>query len=139
MGHVLETLSGIEARIEGVFRGMVGFPKELYQLWKLPRFRPGDIYLDCAYHPVVTTKVELMCYSWWGPYDWDLSGVSLYDGTSPRGCSVIHCSPRKLDFFLTCMALACKRHMPMAQLEDAAAEINRLYEKETWLHELWKE
>lgn len=120
-------------------RRLVYFPIHLYKFRKMPRFRVGDIYLDCAYHPVVATGVERFSYHALGPYDWILSGVSLYDGSSPRSCSVFHCTPRKLDFFLACMALACKRHLPFERLDEVAAELHRRYEKESWLHELWKE
>lgn len=46
----------------------------------------GDIYEDCAYHPVRCTEVE----------DDDVTGVSLIDGSSPRSCSIKHCGVRKL-------------------------------------------
>src|SRR6266571_4712103 len=46
----------------------------------------GDIYEDCAYHPVLCTLAE-------GD---DLEGYSLLDGSFPRGCSIIHCGPFKL-------------------------------------------
>lgn len=49
-------------------------------------FRVGDIYEDCAYHPVLCTEAA----------DGDLWGVSLIDGSYPRGCSVFHCGPKRL-------------------------------------------
>jgi hypothetical protein len=72
------------------------FPCHLYNFWKLPRFKEGDLYLDCGWHPVVCTEVTWTCWRWLGPYDRDLAGVSLLDGSSPRSCSVIHCDPQKL-------------------------------------------
>lgn len=46
----------------------------------------GDIYEDCAYHPVLCTAAD-------GD---DLEGISLFDGTRPRRCSICHCGVRKL-------------------------------------------
>jgi hypothetical protein len=50
--------------------------------------KPGDIYEDCAYHPVVCVGVDYK--------DDDIWGVSLIDGTHPRSCSLIHCGVVKL-------------------------------------------
>lgn len=47
----------------------------------------GDFYEDCAYHPVVCTKIDLDYHS--------LTGVSAVDG-STRSCSIINCGVRKL-------------------------------------------
>ncbi|HEX7890747.1 MAG TPA: hypothetical protein VF522_15410 [Ramlibacter sp.] len=48
----------------------------------------GDIYEDCAYHPVLCVSVD---------YEQDdISGISLIDGTHPRSCSLRHCGVRKL-------------------------------------------
>jgi hypothetical protein len=50
--------------------------------------RPGDIYEDRSYHPVLCTHVA---------EDGEvLMGISLIDATSPRSCSVSHCGPIKL-------------------------------------------
>jgi len=46
----------------------------------------GDIYEDCAYHPVRCTESD-------GD---SLTGISLIDGSSPRCCSIKHCGVRKL-------------------------------------------
>jgi hypothetical protein len=46
----------------------------------------GDIYEDCAYHPVKCTVSD-------GD---DLEGVSMVDGSSPRCCSITHCGVIKL-------------------------------------------
>ncbi len=52
------------------------------------RFRPGEIYEDCAYHPVLCVEVD---------YEEDsIRGISLIDGTYPRDCSLLHCGVRKL-------------------------------------------
>ena len=48
----------------------------------------GDIYEDCAYHPVLCTYVD---------YENDvIEGISLVDGSQPRGCSLVHCGVRRL-------------------------------------------
>jgi len=65
-------------------------------------WQPGDIYEDCAFHPV-------LCYlvirrrregsPWWRLLladDWDLCGISLLDGSRPRTCSVKHCAPQRI-------------------------------------------
>ena len=46
----------------------------------------GDIYEDCSFHPVRCEAVD-------GD---SISGVSLIDGSSPRSCSLGHCSVVKL-------------------------------------------
>jgi hypothetical protein len=48
---------------------------------------PGDIYEDCAYHPVLCT---------WREGD-EVAGISLIDGSHPRSCSLAHCGVVKLD------------------------------------------
>lgn len=48
----------------------------------------GDIYEDCAWHPVLCVAID---------YDKDdIKGISLIDGTYPRSCSLRHCGVRKL-------------------------------------------
>lgn len=64
---------------------------EVEQRWIMSRFnpkaiRPGDFYEDCSYHPVVCTQNDRG----------DLYGISLIDGTGPRGCSAFHCGPIKM-------------------------------------------
>ena len=46
----------------------------------------GDIYEDCAYHPVKCTHSD-------GD---DVEGISLLDGSEPRSCSIKHCGVKKL-------------------------------------------
>lgn len=50
------------------------------------KIKVGDIYEDCAYHPVKCTLRE-------GD---DLEGISLVDGSSPRCCSIKNCGVVKL-------------------------------------------
>jgi hypothetical protein len=50
---------------------------------------PGDLFEDCRYHPC-------LCIEGNSPDDVDgVYGISLVDGT-PSGCSISHCSLRKL-------------------------------------------
>jgi len=49
-------------------------------------FRPGDIYEDCAYHPCLCTAVD----------GYEISGISLIDGSQPRGCDIEKCGVVKL-------------------------------------------
>ena len=46
-----------------------------------PDIQPGDIYEDCAYHPVLCTHRD----------DDYIEGISLLDATAPHGCSLTHC------------------------------------------------
>jgi hypothetical protein len=49
-------------------------------------FRPGDIYEDCSFHPVLCTYVD----------EDEIGGVSLIDATEPRACSLSGCAVIKL-------------------------------------------
>jgi hypothetical protein len=46
-----------------------------------PDIRPGDIYEDGAYHPVLCTHRD----------DDYIQGISLIDASTPHGCSLTHC------------------------------------------------
>ncbi|WP_457444260.1 hypothetical protein [Roseateles sp. P5_E4] len=48
----------------------------------------GDVYEDCAWHPVLCVAVSYE--------EDDITGISLIDGTYPRSCSLRHCGIRKL-------------------------------------------
>lgn len=50
------------------------------------KIRVGDIYEDCAHHPVLCTESGADA----------VAGISLFDGSGPRSCSVHHCGPRKM-------------------------------------------
>ncbi|MDX1535277.1 MAG: hypothetical protein R3346_00745 [Candidatus Spechtbacterales bacterium] len=54
-------------------------------------FKPGDIYLDCSYHPVFCTKATDD-----GLGGFDLSGISLLDGSAPRFCPTRRCGAPKI-------------------------------------------
>lgn len=47
---------------------------------------PGDIYEDCAFHPVLCTHNDRGV----------LMGISLIDATTPRTCDLKHCGVIKL-------------------------------------------
>jgi len=47
-----------------------------------PEIRPGMIYEDCSFHPVLCTELH---------DDESVSGISLIDGSYPRTCSVRSC------------------------------------------------
>lgn len=49
--------------------------------------KPGDIYEDCGYHPVLCT---------WRDGD-EVAGISLIDGSRPRSCSLSHCGVVRLE------------------------------------------
>jgi len=55
---------------------------------KTEQFAPGDIYEDCAYHPVLCVSASEENDEIWG--------VSLIDGSYPRNCSLAHCGVRKV-------------------------------------------
>jgi hypothetical protein len=48
--------------------------------------RPGAIYEDCSFHPVLCTLVD-------GD---EIQGISLIDASAPRACSLGHCAVIKL-------------------------------------------
>ena len=52
----------------------------------LPVIKPGDIYEDCAFHPVLCLEA----------YEDTVIGVSLIDASFPRNCSIRHCGVVKL-------------------------------------------
>ena len=82
--------------------------------------QPGDYYEDCAFHPCLCTRVN----------DDEINGISLVDGSSPRGCSAGHCGVRKLTF---AEALHWKFFGPQDQ--KVPAESQWWYEnpREEWL------
>lgn len=47
-----------------------------------PRLEPGMIYEDCSFHPCLCTYVG---------EDGEVNGISLIDGTAPRGCDLYYC------------------------------------------------
>jgi hypothetical protein len=53
---------------------------------------PGDYYEDCCYHPCLCTEITATAD------DIQISGISLVDGSNPRGCGVPGCDVRKLTF-----------------------------------------
>jgi hypothetical protein len=53
---------------------------------------PGDYYEDCAYHPRLCVHVLV------DEGQLEIHGISLVDGSYPRGCSVPGCGVRRLTF-----------------------------------------
>jgi hypothetical protein len=52
--------------------------------------KPGDLFEDCAFHPCI-------CIATGARDDEDgVEGISLVDGSGPRGCSATHCGLRRL-------------------------------------------
>ncbi len=47
---------------------------------------PGDLYMDCDYHPVICTESDQD----------DVSGISLLDGSVPHSCSLEHCNVKRI-------------------------------------------
>lgn len=54
--------------------------------------KPGDYYEDCCFHPCLCTDVDTSTGGM------AISGISLVNGSSPRGCSVPGCAVRRLTF-----------------------------------------
>ena len=52
------------------------------------RLKPGDLYEDCAYHPVLCLGVDYRRDEIWK--------ISLVDGSYPRSCSLIFCGVRRI-------------------------------------------
>ena len=61
---------------------------KLLEAYKTLGINVGDIFEDCAFHPVLCLGADYQ--------NDDLWGISLIDGTYPRSCSFIHCGVRKL-------------------------------------------
>jgi hypothetical protein len=66
----------------------MSFEKKIAEARTKHEFKPGDIYEDSFYHPVLCTHVDYE--------NDDISGISLIDGTQPRNCSLIHSGIRLL-------------------------------------------
>jgi hypothetical protein len=64
------------------------FKKKMLRTARALPLKPGDIYEDCAFHPVLCLGVNYKTDELWG--------ISLIDGSYPRGCSLVHCGVRKL-------------------------------------------
>ena len=63
--------------------------QRLRQAFRRLGIKPGDIYEDCSYHPVLCLGVDYKRDEIWG--------VSLVDGSYPRSCSLLQCGVRKLN------------------------------------------
>ena len=74
----------------------------------------GDVFEDCAFHPVLCLGADYKEDQLWG--------VSLIDGSQPRCCSLIHCGVRKLSL---AEAWSIKMHGPSDEADRALIAIER--------------
>ncbi len=138
------TMGNLPLKVEMFVCRLFWFPGNLRRFWRLPRLKVGDIYLDCGWHPVVATEVTIMYGSVFGPYDWDLAGVSLLDGSAPRSCSANHCAPRKMSYsvaaHIVSLMLGTDQSLEAALARRAAGEehIKRIIDTSPELQELWR-
>jgi hypothetical protein len=72
----------------------------------------GDIFEDCAFHPVLCLGADYKKDELWG--------ISLIDGSQPRCCSLIHCGVRKLSLD---EAWRIKMHGPLDESDRALIAI----------------
>lgn len=82
--------------------------------------KPGDIYEDCAYHPVLCTHID-------GD---DIEGISLIDGSSPRCCSIKYCAVRPMSLE---EAIQVKEYGPSQEKKDHMAALA----KTGWIFKKW--
>jgi hypothetical protein len=119
-------------------------PRNLIEYWKLPRFKRGDIYLDCAWHPVVVLEVETWRSGWFGPWDRDLAGISLLDGSQPRSCSVKHCAPDKVSYPMAehivslMLCLETDLQAALGRRTAGVENIKRIYDASPELQAVWR-
>jgi hypothetical protein len=100
---------------------------KLLEAYETLGIRVGDIFEDCAFHPVLCLGADYQ--------EDDLWGILLIDGTYPRSCSFIHCGVRKLSLE---EAWSIKMSGPSAEADAALIEPDRrwwsnLPPKDTWL------
>lgn len=75
--------------------------------------KPGDIYEDCSFHPVLCTHIN----------DGDeIGGISLIDASSPRACSLSGCAVIKLSIVDVIAARADWPAYQARRKEEFAAE-----------------
>ena len=58
-----------------------------FYLFSKRAIKVGEVYWDCAYHPVLCTESD----------GEDVAGISLFDGSGPRSCSIYNCGATKLN------------------------------------------
>lgn len=116
------------------FKRLLHLPSSLYRWYALPKISVGDIYLDCGNHPVVCTESVLVSPSGstLGPWDYDLAGVSLLDGSFPRSCSVRHCAPRKVSYDMAILWAATQ-----PERDKVLKTIHVIYEQSPELRQVW--
>jgi hypothetical protein len=64
------------------------FKESMLRAARVLPLQPGDIYEDCAFHPVLCLEANYKTDELWG--------ISLVDGSYPRSCSLVHCGVKKL-------------------------------------------
>lgn len=87
---------------------------KLLEAYEALGIRVGDIFEDCAFHPVLCLGADYR--------EDDLWGISLIDGSYPRTCSFIHCGVRKLSLE---EAWSIKMKGPSAEADAALIEPER--------------
>lgn len=92
------------------------------------RIRVGDIYMDCAYHPCVAIKASVL--------EDVFEGISLINGTGPRGCSYRHCGVTKMRIPL---AMRMRRDWDIITGPSTRSMIKAGYWKKTDDHYLVKD
>lgn len=100
---------------------------KLLEAYETLGIRVGDIFEDCAFHPVLCLGADYQEDALWG--------ISLIDGTYPRSCSFIHCGVRKLSLE---EAWSIKMCGPAAEADAASIDPDRRWwsndsPKDAWL------
>lgn len=100
---------------------------KLLEAYETLGIRVGDIFEDCAFHPVLCLGADYR--------EDDLWGISLIDGTYPRSCSFIHCGVRKLSLE---EAWSIKSHGPSDAADAELIDPDRRWwskdpSKDAWL------
>ena len=86
----------------------------LLEAYETLGIRVGDIFEDCAFHPVLCLGADYK--------DDELWGISLIDGSYPRSCSFLHCGVRKLT---ADEAWSIKMHGPSDESDAALISSDR--------------
>jgi hypothetical protein len=127
-------------------------PRNFRRFRQLPRIKPGDCFVDCGWHPVVATEAYMVRFMG-VPYDWDLAGVSLLDGSTPRACSAKHCNPQPIDLGTTELLVGLMISHPawrerdperaldgqLALQKSAQDHILRIFQQSPDLQQVWEQ
>ena len=88
---------------------------------KQDKIKVGEFYEDCAYHPVLCTKIN-------GD---NVEGISLVDGSFPRCCSIRNCGPKSISFKT---AVRLKKYGPSKSKKE---HIDELEKEGEWKFDKW--